>query len=108
MFFYFKKVIGVLLLCGLFMGTIPARTVKAEDAQPDLLTQEAVTATTEAEPSLSLYATAAVLMDGDTGRVSRTKMEYYSQRNSEPVTSCRMDTQDKGSGRCAERGEKLK
>ena len=45
---------------------------------------------------------------GDTGRVSRTKMEYYSQRNSETVTSCRMDTQDKGSGRCAERGEKLK
>lgn len=36
------------------------------------------------------------------------KMEYYSQRNSETVTSCRMDTQDKGSGRCAERGEKLK
>lgn len=33
---------------------------------------------------------------GDTGRVSRTKMEYYSQRNSETVTSCRMDTQDKG------------
>ena len=85
MFFYFKKVIGVLLLCSLFMGTIPARTVQAEDAQPDLLTQEAVTATTEAEPSLPLYATAAVLMDGDTGRVLYEKngkvFFFYGKQN---------------------------
>lgn len=40
MFFYLKKVIGMLLLCSLFMGTIPARTVRAEDAQPDLPAQK--------------------------------------------------------------------
>ena len=90
MFFYFKKVIGVLLLCSLFMGTIPARTVQAEDAQPDLLTQEAVTATTEAEPSLPLYATAAVLMDGDTGRVLYEKNgeQFLANASTTKIMTC--------------------
>lgn len=90
MFFYFKKVIGMLLLCSLFMGTIPARTVQAEDAQPDLLTQEAVTATTEAEPSLSLYATAAVLMDGDTGRVLYEKNgeQFLANASTTKIMTC--------------------
>ena len=90
MFFYFKKVIGMLLLCSLFMGTVPARTVQAEDTRPDLLTQEAVTATTEAEPSLSLYATAAVLMDGDTGRVLYEKNgeQFLANASTTKIMTC--------------------
>ena len=70
MFFYFKKVISMLLLCSLFMGALPA--------------------TTEAEPTLSLYATAAVLMDGDTGRVLYEKNgeQFLANASTTKIMTC--------------------
>lgn len=90
MFFYLKKVFSMLLLCSLFMGTFPARTVQTEDAQPDLPVQEAVTATTEEEAQLPLYATAAVLMDGDTGRVLYEKNgeQFLANASTTKIMTC--------------------
>lgn len=85
MFFYFKKVISMLLMGSLFMGTLPAHT-----AQTDLLTQEAAPAAKEADPSLPLYATAAVLMDGDTGRVLYEKNgdQFLANASTTKIMTC--------------------
>lgn len=85
MFFYFKKVISMLLLGSLFMGTLPAHT-----AQTDLLMQEAAPAAKVADPSLPLYATAAVLMDGDTGRVLYEKNgdQFLANASTTKIMTC--------------------
>lgn len=85
MFFYLKKVISMLLMGSLFMGTLPAHT-----AQTDLLTQEAAPAAKEADPSLPLYATAAVLMDGDTGRVLYEKNgdQFLANASTTKIMTC--------------------
>ena len=90
MFFYFKKIIGMLLMCSLFMGTFPAHMVREEDARPDLPVQGALTATTEAEAPLPLYATAAVLMDGDTGRVLYEKNgeQFLANASTTKIMTC--------------------